>query len=106
MERKGRLDTFGTDRHDDGVAGVVPARESCADVDIGRQDVHELSLAFVAPLRSEDHGHWRRRSDHGPLISILRADADKLISAEWERVGLPLMVVFVVRARCWQKYNL
>lgn len=36
MERKGRLDTFGADGHDDGVAGVIPACESCADVDIRR----------------------------------------------------------------------
>ena len=74
MEREGHLDTFGADWHDDGVAGIVPASESCADVDIGRQDVHELSLALIAPLRPEDDGHWRRRSDHGPLFSILRED--------------------------------
>ena len=57
MERKGRFHAFGADRHDDGVAGVIPTRESCADVDISRQYIHEFALALVAPLRSEDGGH-------------------------------------------------
>ena len=34
MEREGRFHAFGPNRHDDGVAGVVPTRESCTDVDI------------------------------------------------------------------------
>ncbi len=57
MERESRLYAFGPNRHNDGVAGIIPTRESCADVDIGRQYVHEFSLALVTPLRSEDGGH-------------------------------------------------
>lgn len=36
VEREGRLQAFGADGRDDGVAGVIPACESCADVGIGR----------------------------------------------------------------------
>lgn len=36
VERKGRLQAFGADRRDDGVAGVIPACESCTDIGIGR----------------------------------------------------------------------
>ena len=57
MKRERRLDVFGPDGHDDGVAGVVTAREACADVGVGGEYVHELALALVAPLCPKHGGH-------------------------------------------------
>jgi len=39
------------------VAGVVTAREACADVGVGGEYVHELALALVAPLCPKHGGH-------------------------------------------------
>jgi hypothetical protein len=44
---------------DDRVSGVVPARAARADVGVGGENVDELALALVAPLRAEDDGDWR-----------------------------------------------
>ena len=57
MKRKRCLYTVGANGHDDSVTGIIAACEACADVDIGREDVHELALSLVTPLRSKDGGH-------------------------------------------------
>jgi len=57
MKRKCRLYAIGANGHDDGVTGVVPTRDACADVDVGREYVDQLALSLVAPLRSKDGGH-------------------------------------------------
>ena len=41
---------------DDRVAGVVAALESDDEVRLLREEVGDLSLAFVAPLRADDRG--------------------------------------------------
>lgn len=38
--------------HDNSMSGIVAAGASAAYIGILRQDIHELSLAFVAPLAS------------------------------------------------------
>ena len=45
----------------DGVAGVVAAVVAGHDLDLLREQVHDLALAFVAPLGADDHdvGHGR-----------------------------------------------
>ena len=48
---EGILDAIGDDR----VAGVSAAIEPGADVVVGCEDVDQLALALVAPLRAEDH---------------------------------------------------
>ena len=53
MERERRLYVFGAHRNDDGVPGVVAARAARAYVDLGGQDVHQLALALVSPLRAK-----------------------------------------------------
>jgi hypothetical protein len=49
--------------HLDGVAGVVAAVETSHDLDLLREEVHDLSLTFVAPLGADHHdvGHERGR---------------------------------------------
>ena len=42
---------------DDGVPGVVAALEPDDHVRLLRQEVGDLSFAFVAPLRADDGGH-------------------------------------------------
>ena len=42
---------------DDGMAGVVAALEPDDHVRLLRQEVGDLSFAFVAPLRADDGGH-------------------------------------------------
>ncbi len=46
--------------HDDGVARVVAALEPHDEVAAVREDVHDLALAFVAPLGPEDGGDRHR----------------------------------------------
>jgi hypothetical protein len=58
VKRERRLDALGADGDDDGMPGVVPAREARADVDVGGEYVHELAFALVAPLRSEHGRHF------------------------------------------------
>lgn len=61
VEREGRAPAPGHVR-DDRVSGVVPARAARTDVERGGEDVDELALALVAPLRAEHDGHWRGAS--------------------------------------------
>ena len=49
------LDAIG----DDSVASVGATVEPSADVVVLREDIHKLSLAFIAPLRAEDDGEVR-----------------------------------------------
>jgi hypothetical protein len=58
VKRKRRLDALETDRDDDGVTGVIPAREARADVGVGGEYVNELAFALVAPLCSEYGRHF------------------------------------------------
>lgn len=53
MESKVSGDLLRADGHDDGMTGVVPACATGADIGVGSEDVNELSLPLVAPLRSE-----------------------------------------------------
>ena len=48
--------------HLDGVAGVVAAVEAGHDLDLLREEVHDLAFAFVAPLGAGHHdvGHEDR----------------------------------------------
>ena len=57
VERKGRRHLLRTHRNYDRVPCVVSAGTTGTDVELSRQDVDELALALVAPLRAEDHGH-------------------------------------------------
>jgi hypothetical protein len=69
---------------DDRVSGVVPARAARADVGVGGEDVDELALALVAPLRAEDDGDCqappvsrgsRAREEGAPvMVRGVRAD--------------------------------
>ena len=43
---------------DDRVTGVRPALVSADDVRVLRQQVDDLALALVAPLRPDDDGRW------------------------------------------------
>ena len=60
MERELLLDALSsrTDGDDDGMTSIISACTSCADVHLAREDINELALALVAPLRAEDDGHW------------------------------------------------
>ena len=44
--------------HLDGVAGVVAAVVAGHDLDLLREQVHDLALAFVAPLGADHHDVW------------------------------------------------
>lgn len=57
MESKLGLYVLRAEGHNDGVPRVVAARAARAYVHLGAEDVDELALAFVAPLRAQ---HDRR----------------------------------------------
>lgn len=57
MERKRSLLLLRSDRHDDRMSGVVTTRTASADIEFGGENVDELALALVAPLRAEDDSH-------------------------------------------------
>ena len=42
------------------MTGIIAARASRADIDLRGQDVDELALALVAPLRAEHDGDRAR----------------------------------------------
>ena len=63
VERKRLLDLLGADGHDDGVPGVVAPGAPRADVEVRGEDVDELALALVAPLRSEHDGDCPARTE-------------------------------------------
>lgn len=61
MERKGGHHFFGSNGDDDCVSSIVSTRTPRTDVDLGRQDVDELALPLVSPLRSQDHSNYKRQ---------------------------------------------
>ena len=60
VERKRLFDALGADGNDDRVSRVVAAGAARADVEVGGEDVDELALAFVAPLRPQNDGDCSR----------------------------------------------
>src|SRR5262245_13472451 len=66
--------------NDDGVAGVVAALIASDDVKMRREQIYDLTLAFVSPLRADDcevhacglSGHWARRLRRNRLIAVIR----------------------------------
>jgi hypothetical protein len=41
----------------DRVSGVIASSTASAHIDLVTEDIDELALALVAPLRAEDHSH-------------------------------------------------
>lgn len=66
--------------HVDGVPGVVTTLIASHDVEVGRQQVDDLALPFVTPLRAQ-HGEIHKRIDcirlsrHFPEVSCARSRA-------------------------------
>ena len=67
------------------MAGVVSALASHHDIGVGREDVDDLPLAFIAPLRADQNrvGHdvsgkilSKNKSDGKPRKTILGMSAD------------------------------
>ncbi len=58
MKSKSGLDVLWSYGHDDRVPCVVSPSASRADIEIGREDINEFTLAFVAPLSAENNGHY------------------------------------------------
>ena len=55
MESKAFLDAI--DRHNDSMTSVVSSSASSTDVDVSSEDVYQLPLAFIAPLRAQHNAH-------------------------------------------------
>ena len=60
VESEGLLDLLWAHGHDDRVASVVASGASGAYIELGREDVYELPLAFISPLRTQNHSDWQR----------------------------------------------
>ena len=51
------MEIVGLVAHDDGVSGVVAPLAPGHDLGVLGQQVHQLALAFVAPLGAQHHAH-------------------------------------------------
>ena len=43
--------------NDDGMPSIVTARATCTDIDLSREDIDKFTLAFIAPLCTENDGY-------------------------------------------------
>lgn len=56
--------------YDDSMPSIVPAGAPRTDVNVGCENVNELPLAFVAPLRAQYDRHYSKRLVSFEIISL------------------------------------
>ena len=69
LTRRQHVEVVADSADHDGVASVVPAGGTCADIGFAAEDIDELAFSFIAPLTSENDGRhdcmWFGRAKGG-----------------------------------------